>query len=111
MNKDTVIRKNREFRRTYLKGKSEVSPNLVTYIIKNRYKKNRMGITTGKKIGNAVKRNRARRVIKCAYFELQQKLKPGFDIVFVGRVKTTVSKMQVVKNEMERQFCKLGILK
>lgn len=111
MNKDTVIKKNREFRRAYLKGKSEVSPNLVTYVIKNRYKKNRVGITTGKKIGNAVKRNRARRVIKSAYFELQQKLKPGFDIVFVGRAKTTVSKMQIVKSEMERQFYKLGILK
>ena len=112
MKNDSVIRENREYRRAYTKGKFEVSPSLVTYVIKNRFKKNRtrIGITTGKKIGNAVSRNRAKRVIRAAWREFEPYLKKGYDTVFVARAKTTFVKMQVVKKEMEKHLKKLGIL-
>ena len=41
-----------------------VSPVVVTYVLKNRAGTVRVGITTSKKIGGAVQRNRARRVIR-----------------------------------------------
>ena len=61
------LKENRDFRRLYGKGKSFVSPVVVTYLMKNRCKQVRYGITTSKKIGKAVQRNRSRRVIREAF--------------------------------------------
>lgn len=51
-----------------------------------------MGIVTGKKIGNAVKRSRARRVIREAFRLIEPSLKEQtdkrYDFIFVARVKT-----------------------
>ena len=43
-----TIKENRDFSRIYRRGKSFVSPVLVTYVIKSRGDKPRYGITTGK---------------------------------------------------------------
>ena len=57
------IRRNSEYGRVYARGKSYVNPALVLYVLKTRGKKTRVGLTATKKIGHAVQRNRARRVI------------------------------------------------
>ena len=64
-----TLKDNRDFSRLYRRGKSFVSPVLVTYVIKNKSDNLRFGITTGKKVGKAVKRTRARRVIRAAYYQ------------------------------------------
>ena len=63
---------NKDFLRLYHRGKSCAKPALVVYAMKNRTGLCRVGITTSKKIGNAVQRNRARRVIRAS---LQQILR------------------------------------
>ena len=60
------IRRNSEFGRVYARGKSYVNPALVLYVLKTRGRKTRVGLTATKKIGHAVQRNRARRVMKAA---------------------------------------------
>jgi ribonuclease P protein component len=105
------INKNRHFQRAYSKGKSCVSPILVTYVIRYRGDENLVGITTSKKIGNAVRRNRARRVIKESYRVIESSLKKGYMIVFVARGKTPFVKSYVVKSEMRKHLRRLGLLK
>lgn len=110
MSEYITIKENRDFTRIYKRGKSFVSPALVTYINKNRLNNLRYGITTGKKIGNAVKRTRARRVIRAAYYELYSELKPGYDFVFVARGKTPFVKSQTVLAAMRQHMKAAGIL-
>ena len=90
------LTKNREFQRVYKKGKSFVSPLLITYVMKNNKGKVRVGITTSKKTGKAVQRNRARRIIREAYRKLSESVKSGYDIVFVSRARTHRAKMNDV---------------
>jgi ribonuclease P protein component len=111
MNKARIINENRDFRRIYSRGKSLVSSCLVTYVVKNKFGENRIGITTSKKTGNAVHRNRARRVIRAAFGALREKAAKGFDIVFVSRARTSLVKTPVVLKEMEYHLKKLGVLK
>ena len=59
--KSSAIKENKVFRRLYHRGKSKAGASLVTYCMKNRRGETRVGITTSKKIGTAVERNRARR--------------------------------------------------
>ncbi len=80
-----VIKSMKLFTKLYKKGKYVTSPDIVMYYIPNKLPYNRVGITAGKKIGNAVCRNRAKRIIRAAYRN-QEKLFPiGFDIIFVAR--------------------------
>lgn len=106
-----TIKENRDFSRIYRKGKSFVSPVLVTYVIKRRGDKPRYGITTGKKIGNAVRRSRARRVIRAAYDALYPQLSPGYDLIFVARGKTPHVKSTVVQKAMRQQLMQAGVLR
>ena len=58
------LTENHEYKRVYARGKSAVRPALVLYCLRNKkVKQARVGITASKKIGNAVKRNRARRLV------------------------------------------------
>ena len=84
----TPIKENRDFRRIYTRGKSYVSPVVVTYVLKNRSQNVRVGITTGKKTGNAVKRNRSRRIIREAFRQAAPQVREGFDFVLVARGRT-----------------------
>lgn len=108
--KSSALKENKDFRRMYYRAKSEASPVLVTYAMKNRRGETMVGITSGKKIGNAVKRNRARRVIRAAFSELEGRLCGNYDIVFVARSRTTEVKMQSVLESMEAQLKRLGAI-
>ncbi len=110
MSEYITLKDNRDFSRLYKRGKSYVSPVLVTYVIKNKNNNLRFGITTGKKIGKAVKRSRARRVIRAAYYELYPDLKQGYDFVFVARGKTPFVKSQTVLRAMKQHLQSAGAL-
>ncbi len=104
------IRENKDFKRIYARGRTAVTPILVAYAMKNRDGTSRLGITVGKKVGNAVHRNRARRIIREAYRLLEQRVRKGYDIVLVSRVRTYYMKTPQVQKAMEKAFEKLGIL-
>lgn len=110
MDKIVPMTRNNDFRRAYRRGKSQVSPLLVTYVLKNREGITRVGITTSKKVGNAVVRSRARRVIREAYRGLCPRVKDGYDLVFVARGRTPEVKSTQVQRHMERQLLAAGLL-
>lgn len=107
----TVIKKNSDFRRIYAAGGQKVSSSLVCYFIKNKIGITRVGITSSKKIGNAVERNRARRVIRAAFSELAPLVDGGWDIIFVARRKTCKIKSTRVKEVMESRLREAEIIK
>ncbi len=110
MSRFTTLNSNSDFRRAYGRGKSYTNPALVTYVTKNRAGLCRIGITTSKKIGNAVQRNRARRVIREAF--LSQDIPcVGYDIVFVARTKTVYKKSTDISIIMRKHLISAGVIK
>lgn len=103
-----TLNENRDFLRLYHRGGSQVSPLLVTYAIKTRAKnRRRIGITATKKVGGAVQRNRAKRLIRAAWREVEPEVPYGWDFVFVARGKTTGAKMRQVRAVMADQLRRL----
>ncbi len=102
-----TLKHNREFLKLYKRGASMVSPALVTYLLPTRQGRVRIGITASTKIGGAVQRNRARRIIRAAFQELSAGLPGSCDIVFVARSRTTVCGMAEVKRAMEKHLAAL----
>ena len=79
------IKENKDFVSLYKKGKFTVGKNVSVYYRKNNRNITRLGITTGKKIGNAVARSRCRRIIRAAYAACENEFPKGFDYVITAR--------------------------
>lgn len=101
MKKTVTLKKNYEFVRTYKKGSFFPGKYIVIYVIKNRFGKNRLGITANKKVGNSVKRNRAKRLIREGYRFYEDFITSGIDVVFVARGVDTKYGLAEIKKEMK----------
>ena len=108
--KAQTLKKNGDFKRLYSKGKSFVSPALVTYVKKNNKNNLRIGITTSKKIGSAVQRNRCRRIIRAAFNKIDEPCSHGADIVFVARTKTGFLKSTDIERCMREHLKQSGVI-
>ncbi len=79
------LTENKQFLSLYKRGKTVGSKSCIFYYFQNKLPFNRLGITTSKKVGNAVCRNRARRVIRAAYQQNEVNFPIGYDFVIVAR--------------------------
>ncbi|BCN33027.1 ribonuclease P protein component [Anaeromicropila herbilytica] len=80
------LKKNRDFKNVYDKGKSYANKYLVMYILKNELNRNRIGISVSKKVGNSVVRHRVQRLIRESYRLNETMFQNGLDIVVIARV-------------------------
>ena len=103
------ICKNKEFGRVYARGKSYVAPQLVLYVFKNRLGYTRVGLTATKKIGKAVVRNRARRVMRAAISACMPYNVGGYDLVFVARGVTPKLKSTKLEKTVRRLLSQAGL--
>ena len=82
------LSRNSEFQRVYRQGRSKANRYLVLYTF-NRgdgaSDDSRFGVSVGRKVGNAVTRNRVKRTIRAALTELEPKLPDGLDYVVLAR--------------------------
>lgn len=100
----TKLKQNWEFHRAYNRGVSCVAPAYVLYICKGKKNELRLGITAGKKIGTAVSRNRAKRVITAAFDMCAPHIPVGYDCVVVARTRILSTKSDVVAKHLQQQL-------
>ena len=84
-NSELTLRKQKDFSKVYKKGKSRGSKYVVVLYRKNNLGYTRTAFVSSKKVGNSVERNRSRRLMKESYYTVRDKIKNGYDIVFVAR--------------------------
>ena len=83
--RDMRLRSKRDFETARSKGKSWSTRLAVMVVYPNGLDHNRYGFATGKKIGGAVERNRAKRLMREAVRQEDPNLLPGHDIIFIAR--------------------------
>ena len=106
----TPLKLNHIFRRLYAKGECAVGSFVVLYCRRNGLRENRLGITTGTKLGHAVQRNRARRRIREAYRLCEHRLKRGYDLVLVARSRAIDGDFRELQQSLLHQCKKLKLL-
>ena len=116
-----AIKEHHHYNKAYRQGKHFFGRYICIYVLKDTHAKllqrshpqrllvNRFGISVSKKIGTAVKRNRAKRIIRAAYAPLQDKLKKGYLIVVSAKPEIEGRKAQEIESEMRYAVKKLDM--
>ncbi|GLO68234.1 ribonuclease P protein component [Oceanobacillus kimchii] len=112
LKKQYRIKQNEEFQYTFKKGHSFANRQLVIYYRKIDDQSHfRVGLSVGKKIGNAVVRNRIKRCLRQSFHELEPDIKPAFDIVIIARNPTKNMNCGEIKKSLSHLLYKEGLLK
>ena len=86
MNKRQRIKKNEDFQKVFKKGKSFANRQFVVYCLKKEDQTEfRIGLSVGKKVGNAVTRNQIKRYIRQTFLELKDDVRQDMDYVIIAR--------------------------
>jgi ribonuclease P protein component len=99
-----------DFRRVTSQGDRAVGRALSLYVCRREDESLRAGFTAGRRVGGAVGRNRARRLMREAWRAVSGSIAPGFDLVFVARASILEMGMSDVAAEMKRLLGAAGVL-
>ena len=109
MLKKNVLRNQKDFSVIYNKGKSVGDRYIVLFYRKNNLPYNRTGFLASKKVGNSVKRNRARRLMKESYRNISEDLPIGYDFIIIARNTISGKKCQDVEMSLKSDFKRAGV--
>lgn len=86
MRKSYRVKKENEFQKVFQQGTSCANRKFVVYQLEKKEQPHfRVGISVGKKIGNAVTRNRVKRYIRQGLLEEKIAIKPEVDFIIIAR--------------------------
>ena len=74
------IRKRSEYQRVYDRGRKISSRNFTLFLLENDLRRPRLGITATRRMGGAVQRNRAKRLLREWFRKVRESL-PAVDLV------------------------------
>jgi ribonuclease P protein component len=100
-----------EFKKTYQHGRTVANSFLVLYYIENKkIDESKVAFAVGKKIGNAVIRNRIKRIMREAYRKNLLLVKKNYYLIFIARAKIKGISYNNVEKSMLSLLNKTGII-
>ena len=99
-----------DFKRVRRSGKSYAHPLVVLYVLKSDLTGVRVGVSAGLAVGNAIKRNRAKRLLRAAMNELLPQTSPGSDLLLIARSRLPESNLQQTRAAVSNLLERAGLL-
>lgn len=114
MKKAYRVKSEADFQRVFHHGKSTANRQFVVYVLPKEGQKHfRIGISVGKKLGNAVVRNSVKRKIRQAVQELDKagRIKDDVDFIVIARAPSVAMSVKECKQSLLHVFKLARILK
>lgn len=114
MKKAYRVKSETDFQRVFRQGKSTANRQFVVYVLpKSGQKHFRVGISVGKKLGNAVVRNNVKRKVRQAVLELDQKqrIRHDVDFIIIARAPSTQMSVAECKKSLTHVFSLAKLLR
>lgn len=92
------LRLRAEFARVYARRCRHGNDRLLVYVAENGLDWSRLGLSVGKRVGNAVTRNRVRRTLREAYRTGKDSLPRGIDIICVAKPQAADATSQLARS-------------
>ena len=104
--------KKKDFEKIFEQGRACYAKFFGARILASQFQFNRFGMIVSSKISKkATERNKLKRQIRQAARELNKNLKPGFDLIIMALPGSLGQEYKKVKDELEKIFVKLRLLK
>ena len=94
------LKKNKDFQNVYKKGVSLANRYLVMYVNDNGLKRNRIGVSVSKKVGNSIVRHRLTRLIREGYRLSEEHFRCGVDIIVIARTSAKEKSYHEIENAL-----------
>ncbi len=101
------LKKRYEFRRVQLSGRRIHTPHFLLVVQPNALPNTRLGITVTKKVGNAVQRNRIKRVVREVFRNNRLLFPVSHDVVFIAKRDAKGISYEALLGELQRAARKL----
>lgn len=101
------LKRNGDFQKLFRRGNKAFSRSLVMLYLPAD--KLRFGLSVSKKHGNSVKRNRVKRLLRAAFYELRGRIERPVSVVFIPKVREEYSYREFVSC-METMLGKAGLI-
>ncbi|MBD8071236.1 ribonuclease P protein component [Bacillus sp. PS06] len=111
MKKEYRIKKNKEFQDVFQHGKSTANRQFVVYVLEKQDVNHfRIGLSVSKKIGNAVVRNRIKRLIRQFFLEHKDVVDQHKDYVIIARKPVAEMDYVEVKGSLQHVLKRAKVL-
>jgi ribonuclease P protein component len=94
------LKKSNEFRHVFSTGNKKTGKYILVYMMPGQQEDNRLGIVIKKEIGNAVQRNKIKRILREIWRNSCNKLIIGYDVVILVRKKIIYARFSEVETEL-----------
>lgn len=111
MLKKDILRRKEDFSSIYRRGKSVGDKYIVLFYRKNNLGYKRIAFLASKKVGNSIRRNRARRLMRENYRFLKDSIADGYDLIFIARNTINDKKLSDVGKSMKNAVRRANLLK
>ena len=100
-----------DFERVRREGRSHAHPLVVLITHRNGRDETRCGFAAGKSVGGAVKRNRAKRLMREAVRVRYANLEPGWDLIFIARAPLAQAAWAQTQTAVDNLLKRANVLK
>jgi ribonuclease P protein component len=104
------LRRRSDFSRVYAKGRSYAADLIVMYVLPTKQSSVRVGFSVSSKVGEAVVRNRTRRLLREATKEFLPQISSIYDLVIVARAKSAGATLSELTDALENVFRRARIV-
>ena len=108
-----TLQRNSQFRTCYAHGKKAVCGHIVIFYLPVRSEDGGVsfGVVASKRVGDAVRRNRAKRLLRVAARSVEDRLNNrNIWMVLVAKGTITAQSSRIVQDDLERGLAKAGLL-